>query len=108
MIRTKCESKTVRIWIAGDYDDARRVVRKFCSNDGACFSVSKVDYIYTGGEELGVCVTRINYPRFPETLEFIFDQCLRLAEELRRELFQKSFSIEDPEDTHWFSWRDKE
>lgn len=32
------DSHTVRIWIAGDYQDAIRVVREFCFCEGACFT----------------------------------------------------------------------
>ena len=100
----KCDSFTVRIWIAGDYGDAVRAVRYFCEA-GACFAVSPCDYVYTGGMEAGVVVTRINYPRFPATEEDILDQCVRLAEHLRAALFQDSYSIETPKHTLWSSRR---
>jgi hypothetical protein len=97
-------SYTVRIWIAGDYDDALRVVKEFCA-EGACFAVSRCDYVYTGGMESGVCVTRINYPRFPASPDAIIEQCARLAELLRERLFQDSYSIEGPDSTLWVSRR---
>lgn len=100
----KVPSFTVKIWIAGDYRDACRAVRKFCA-EGACFTVGKVKYIYTGGSESGVVVTRINYPRFPSSERNILDQCLRLAHILLEELSQDSFSIETPTETFWFTRR---
>lgn len=91
---------TCHIWIAGDYNDACRAVRKFCE-EGACFAVSPVNYVYTGGSEQGVCVTRINYPRFPAEPDAILEQTQRLAEHLRCALFQDSYSIETPTETIW-------
>lgn len=99
------QSYTVRIWIAGDYADACRAVREFCE-EGACFAVSPADYIYTGGAEAGVVVTRINYPRFPAEPGEIVSQCFRLAEHLRERLYQDSYAVEAPGETHWFSRRD--
>jgi len=100
------QSYTVRIWIAGDYADACRAVREFCE-EGACFAVSPADYIYTGGTEAGVVVTRINYPRFPAEPEEIVSQCFRLAEHLRARLFQDSYAVETPDETHWLSRRER-
>jgi hypothetical protein len=98
-------SFTAKIWIAGSYDAAVEAVRGFCE-EGACFSVSRCAYVYTGGMEDGVCVTRINYPRFPASEYVIKSQCERLAEFLRQRLFQDSYSIEYPDETVWFSRRE--
>lgn len=97
-------SFTCRIWIAGDYADACRAVREFCE-EGACFAIAPVDYIYTGGAESGVCVTRINYPRFPAEPDTILEQMHRLGEHLRAALFQDSYLIETPTETVWFTRR---
>ena len=96
------DSYTCKIWIAGDYQKAKEIIRKFCYNEGACFSVMPVDYIYTGGEESGVCVTRINYARFYADGKDIFCQCLELGWILAEGLYQKSFSIETPTETLYF------
>jgi hypothetical protein len=94
------ESYTVRIWIAGDYDDARRAIKEFCAV-GACFAVQEAEYIYTGGAESGVCVTRINYPRFPISRHAILNQCKQLADLLMERLHQDSYSIDAPDVTIW-------
>ena len=96
------ESYTVRIWIAGDYDSARRCARQFAMNEGACFAITKVDYVYTGGEESGVCATLIHYPRFPSTPNALWDKAGRFAALLAKELYQKTYSIEAPDRTEWF------
>lgn len=104
MIERTAKSYTVKIWIAGDYHDAVRAVREFCAS-GNCFAIAPVDYVYTGGLEAGVCVTRINYPRFSTSEKQIYKQCLLLAKHLQSRLFQESYSIETPTETTWFSLR---
>ena len=98
---TTVESYTARIWMAGDYDDARRTARQFCANEGACFAITRTDFIYTGGEESGVMVTLIHYPRFPSTPEALWAKANRLAVQLAAALFQKSYSVEAPDRTEW-------
>lgn len=98
-------SYTVRIWMAGDYNEARRIVRRFCSNRGACFAVQQADYIYTGGEEAGICVTLIHYPRFPSTPTALYEKAHDLASLLMDELGQTSFTIDAPDETRWFTRR---
>lgn len=99
------KSHTVRIWVAGDYADAVRCVKAFCAQEGACFAVAPADFIYSGGAESGVCVTLINYARFPASPEMLNEKAKRLADVLLCDLFQKSYSIEGPEETEWFSVR---
>lgn len=95
----------VTIFIAGDYDRARQIVREFCMNVGACATVTPTTYIYTGGEEAGVIVGFINYPRFPAELHDINYKAELLAEELMRGLCQHSYTIQLPATTRWFSRR---
>jgi hypothetical protein len=89
-------ANTFRIWIAGDYSDAVRAVREWCDSRGDCYAVAPCDYVYSGGAESGVCVTRINYGRFPDAPEALLFRVSGLAEHLSTRLFQKSYSIETP------------
>jgi len=61
--------------------------------DGLCVTVEPVQYIYTRGEESGVRVGLINYPRFASDPQEIFEHALKLARLLRDRLFQWSFTI---------------
>ena len=88
-----------RIWIAGDYADAVRAVREWCSEHGDCYAVLPCDYVFSGGMESGVCVSRINYGRFPEEPADLQARVEGLADHLANRLFQKSYSIEAPEQT---------
>ena len=87
--------------MAGDYDDARRCIRRFAASEGACFALTRADYIYTGGEEAGFCATLINYARFPLEPGSLWAKAHRMAEALAADLFQKSYSIEAPDRTEW-------
>ena len=105
MIAKCAKTMTVRIWMAGNYADAERICREFCTR-GMCVSIHPVNYIYTGGEESGFCVTLINYARFPkENLLDLKDLAFDLAMMLKDGLYQQSFSIEDPNETYFFSDR---
>lgn len=94
------------IFIAGDYARAKHVCREYCLEVGLCVTVEPVDYIYTGGEESGVRVGLINYPRFPVDVLEIENRAYALAHKLMTGLCQHSFSIVGPEKTEWFTRRE--
>lgn len=89
-----CNAMGVRIWIAGDYDQARQACREYCSENPACVSIERIDYIYTGGEETGVCVNVINYARYPTSKERLTTMATELGNLLMKKLNQNSFSLE--------------
>jgi hypothetical protein len=92
-----------RIYMAGCVDDAERVCRNHCFSVGLCVTVTPCQYIYSGGQESGFVVGLINYPRFPSTPEEIEAKAEVLAQLLRAELSQRSFTIETPGATRWFT-----
>lgn len=100
-------SKTIRfdIFIAGDIAQAKHVCREYCYDAGLCVTVEPVTYIYTGGEEAGVRIGLINYPRFPNTEAELASNAKSLADLLLHRLSQHSYSIVGPENTEFFSRR---
>lgn len=104
MISKACESFTIRIWMAGNYARAEEICREFCEQ-GMCVSICPMNYIYTGGEESGFCVTLINYPRFPKPIIDLKDIAFDLAMKLMEGLHQQSFTIENPTEMMFFSKR---
>lgn len=102
-----CETIRFDIFVAGDFDVAKHICRKFCFSQGECVTLEKVDYIYTGGEEAGIRVGFINYPRFPRDINAIYSRAKSLADELLNGLFQHSYSIVGPNETLWFSRREE-
>lgn len=93
------------IFIAGDIDQAKQVCREHCFEVGLCVTVEPLAYIYTGGEEVGVRVGLINYPRFPSTEDDLSAKATALAQKLMERLCQHSYSIVGPKETVWFSRR---
>ena len=95
----------VNIFIAGDYDKAVISVREYCEAIGYCVTVTKTIYVYTGGEEEGVIIGLINYPRFPTGPNEILDHALALGKKLLVDLDQETFSIQNHRNTAWYSRR---
>lgn len=92
------------IFIAGDRNIAEEVCRCFC-DDGACVSIRDTKFIYTHGEETGVEITFINYPRFPSSEKEITEKAIKLARELIIKLHQSSCSVVTSTETYWLSRR---
>lgn len=93
------------IYVAGDFAVAKQICRRFCIDVGLCVTVTETDFIYTGGEEKGVVVGLVNYPRFPATNADIFETARSLAEKLRSELCQHSYMIVTADQTVWNTTR---
>jgi len=100
---TIAPSCTYHIWIAGDYNRARFGCNNYCSSRGACFALTRVDYIFSGGEEAGVRVTIINYPRFPKSPDELKNTAIEMAYYLMAYLNQTSCSVEGPEESVFIS-----
>src|SRR5580693_5308976 len=105
MIQKTVATFDITIYIAGDADIARQVCREYCFAFGLCVTVESCWYVYTGGEELGVRIGLLNYPRFPTTLVELRETAVRLAENLRLRLCQHSYLVVCPEETVWVSYR---
>lgn len=104
-MNSTCPTIRYDIFIAGDIGQAKQACREYCFADGLCVTVEPVTYIYTGGEEAGVRVGLINYPRFPTTREQLLSRARGLADLLMKCLCQHSYSIVGPDETEWFSRR---
>lgn len=103
---TEAPTYWAHIYMAGDLADAERVCREHCMEIGLCVTVTPCQYIYTGGQEAGVVVGFINYPRFPLPPEQITERAEALGMRLMFALCQQSFSVETPSGTKWFSRRE--
>lgn len=103
--KNKAPSFTVDIYVAGDYDRARDVCRAWTFQVSRCVSVSPVDYVYTGGEEKGVRVTLVNYPRFPKAHppEEITAEAVDLGNRIALVLQQWSYLVVGPTWSEWYT-----
>jgi hypothetical protein len=95
-----------KIYLAGSLETIKNVCREYCKQVGLCVTVSETLFIYTGGEEYGVEIGLLNYPRFPDTDDSIFGRALELAGKCRDAAFQHSYLVITPEDTIWNSTRE--
>lgn len=106
MKRVEVQSYPVSIFIAGSVWDAETSCLAYCDAVGFCVTVTETTYCYTGGEESGVIVGLINYPRFPKSSAEIWAHAEALAAKLRDDLGQQSYTIQAPDRTVWFSHRE--
>jgi hypothetical protein len=79
--------------------EVSEVCRKYCDEKGFCVSVTPTNYIYTHGQEHGVIVGIINYPRFPSNDEILKARALELADLLRKEMGQKKVTVMMPSES---------
>jgi hypothetical protein len=108
MKRVEVPSYPVSIFIAGEYDRALQHCRDFCDHYGLCVTVTRTHYAYTGGDEAGLIIGLINYPRFPAEADAIFARAEELALSLLDHLRfppQQSCTVQAPDKTVWFSRR---
>lgn len=97
------ESITVSIFMAGDCARAVGVCRDYYSGRGGCVTVTPTTYVYTGGAEAGLIIGFINYPPHPDGQEdSLIAKAMALAEVLRIELGQESYTIQGP--TRTITW----
>lgn len=91
----------VDIYLAGDAAMAREVCRQHCLKVGLCVTVTPTEYIYTGGQESGVIVRLVNYPRFPCSDAELEGKASALAVKLAEALCQWSVLIQTPKTVTW-------
>lgn len=101
------EASAVQIYMAGALLVAEQVCREFCFEVGACVTVTKTNYIYTGGEESGFIVGLVNYPLYPATPAELLLRGEKLGDRLMVKCFQKSYLIQTPTVAQWRSRRDE-
>lgn len=101
-----CDTHWARIYIAGPKYKAEEVCRQF-AECGACINIYETNYIFKYGEQPGVVVEFINYPRFPKEKLDILDQAITLGKLLLSQMNQGSFTIQTPDKTLFFDRRDE-
>ena len=98
---------TVRLYMAGDIDQAKQLLRRevFPPNAGLCVTVGPTTFIYTGGEEAGFVVGFVNYPRFPTTPDVLLLRAKVVAAALLDGLCLWSALLVTPTETVWLTNR---
>ena len=77
-------------------EEIENVCQEYCDRNGFCVSVTSTKFIYTKGNEPGVVVGIISYPRFPSDSGELRRRAIELAELLRQQCLQFKVSIVMP------------
>lgn len=72
---------------------ARDLVRDYCNDVGLCVTFTPTEFIYTNGNEPGVVIGLINYPRFETTSDVIKAKAFAIAQILKHTLEQSRVSV---------------
>jgi hypothetical protein len=105
MTQKEVETFTATIYLSGDIDVIKQTCRKYCLQNGLCVTIKPTIFIYTGGEEFGVEIGLLNYPRFEDTNEEIIRKAIELATKCRDDSAQHSWLIVTEKETIWNSTR---
>ena len=83
------------------YEDALLFMKDYVNleEDGLCVTVSKTNYVYRDGNEEGIIVGLINYPRFPTETEKLESRAMLIAENLKERFQQNRVTIVFPNET---------
>ena len=74
----------------------------YCDEVKLGVTFTKTEFIYVNGNEPGVIIGLINYPRFPDTNQNIKDKAFELAKKLMVELNQNRCSVVCSDKTYMF------
>jgi hypothetical protein len=86
----------VKIYMAGDFDHAKQILRTYLFDNPGCVNIFKTDYIYSGGEECGFVVEFINYPKFPHDEYYWNYQATACSNYLMEKLGQRTCTVMSP------------
>ena len=99
---------TATIWIGTKNRDTGGIIsneeilasiQSFVDGMGQCVSVTPTTFVYKNGNEPGLAIGFINYPRFPATAELIFETAEMLARQLKELAAQYKVTIVCPDRT---------
>lgn len=94
----------IKIYLSGSLELIKNACREYCLI-GLCVTVTPTLFIYTAGEEFGVEIGLLNYPRFEDSVEGLLKKATELAAKCRDAAFQHSYLIVTPEMSIWNSTR---
>lgn len=83
----------------GSLQKARKLCQEYVDDVSLCVTLTPTEYIYVRGQEKGVVVGLINYPRFPNTNSQIKNYALDLAKKLMLAFNQYKVTIVMPAKT---------
>jgi hypothetical protein len=90
------DSYWVKIYVAGPVNEIEQVCREYVTK-GLCVNIKENKYIYKYGEETGVEIELINYPKYPEGPGFIWHDACELASKIMERICCGSYTVMDKE-----------
>lgn len=98
------DSYWVKIYIAGPLHEIEQICRKYVLT-GNCVNIKENKYIYTHGEETGVEIELINYPKYPQGPIQIWNDARNLAHIIMEEICAGSYTVMDRKEVYTFDRR---
>lgn len=74
-------------------DEIKKWLQDFCTEVGLGVTITPTEFIYSNGNEPGVIIGLINYPRFPKSVNEIKDTALTIGNNLLKLCKQERLSI---------------
>ena len=105
-MQKEAKTFTATIYLSGSIETIKQVCRKYCLK-GLCITIKPTLFIYTGGEEFGVEIGLLNYPRFEDSKEGIMQKAIELSTQCRDEAMQHSYLIVTADKTIWNTSREQ-
>jgi hypothetical protein len=96
---TSTHTYQITLFIAGDLALAKQILSRFCYEHGLCVTVTPTCFIYPGGEEAGLTVGLVNYPRYPDDKHILWATAEAIAKLLLPGLNQRSCLLVAPDTT---------
>ena len=99
------KSYNVQIWVGlrafytdkvYTVNDVRKICDEFVNEIKDCITITPTEYRYVNGNETGVIVGYIQYPRFPRSRKEIKRRAFIIGETLMKELEQNRITITTP------------
>lgn len=83
------------------FEDVEKKIQEYVDWLGMCVTVTRTKFIYTDGNEPGIIVGFINYPRYPSNDEIITRNTITLAQLLLKFCHQRGVTVVTPTTTYW-------
>ena len=85
------------------YAKAEKFIKKYVTDNPMCVTMTRTNFAYVDGDERGLIIGIINYPRFPKSQRKLKEYAMEFAKVLKEEFAQKRISIMFPDTTLTFS-----
>jgi hypothetical protein len=82
------------------HSEVERLCQRYVNEVGLCVTVKPTHFFYVRGNEPGVEVGIINYPRYPKEPEEILNHALAIARRLKAEFKQERVTIVTTDKTY--------